>query len=107
MLEKGDAPPRRVKLCPVTIVMWLLDRAYDSDIAIDLDKELADMICIAFFILPCPGKYTGFTSNDNNISLNDIYLYLGKRKLPFATTKDAELEAAASCDLHFTTQNNL
>ena len=105
--KKGDAPPKRVKPCPITIVIWLLNRAYDSDISNHSDMSMADMICIAFFFLLRPGEYTGITTDDAAFSLNDVYLYLGKRKLPLATATDAELKASTSCALHFTTQKNL
>ena len=105
--KKGDAPPRRVKPCPITIVMWLLRRAYESTIPIVADMTMADMICVAFFFLLRPGEYTGTTSDDAAFTLNDVYLYLGKRKLSLATASDTELRAATSCALHFTTQKNL
>ena len=105
--KKGDAPPKRVKPCPITIVIWLLNCAYDADMSNNSDMSMADMICIAFFFLLRPSKYTGITTDDAAFSLNDVYLYLGKRKLPLATTTDAELKASTSCALHFTTQKNL
>ena len=71
------------------------------------DKSLADIICIAFFFLLRPGEYTGTTTDNTAFTLNDVYLYLGKRKLSLATATDTELRAAASRALHFTTQKNL
>ena len=105
--KKGDAPPRRVKPCPVTIVLWLLDRAYKSTTPIVADMTMADMICIAFFFLLRPGEYTGTTTDDAAFTLNDVYLYSGRRKLSLADASDVELRAATSCALHFTTQKNL
>ena len=70
------------------------------------DMSMADIICIAFFFLLRPGEYTGTTSDDAAFTLDDVYLYLGKRKLPLATATDGELRAATSCALHFTTQKN-
>ena len=61
---------------------------------------------LCFFLL-CPGEYTGTTNDDDTFSLDDVYLYLGKRKLSLATAIDTELRVATSCALHFTTQKNL
>ena len=105
--SKNDPPPKRVKPCPVTIVLWLLERAYNSVIPLESDMSMADMVCIAFFFLLRPGEYTGITTDNQAFTLNDVYLYLGKRKLSLATAIDSELEAATSCALHFTTQKNL
>ena len=69
--------------------------------------SMADIICIAFFFLLRPGVYTGTTNNDATFTLDNVYLYLGKRKLFLATAIDTELRAATSCALHFTTQKNL
>ena len=68
---------------------------------------MADMICIAFFFLLRPGEYTGTTTDDAAFTLNDVYLYSGRRKLSLADASDVELRAATSCALHFTTQKNL
>ena len=87
--------------------MWLLNWAFDADISINFDMSMADIICIAFFFLLWPGEYTGITTDGDACSLNDIYVYLGRIKIPLATATDAELKAATSCALHFTTQKNL
>ena len=60
--SKNDPPPKRVKPCPVTVVLWLLERAYKSVIPSESDMSLADIICIAFFFLLHPGKYSGSTA---------------------------------------------
>ena len=105
--KKNDSPPKRVKPCSLTVVLWLLNRAYNSLIPLESDMSMADIICIAFFFLLCPGEYSGTTDNDADFSFNDVYLYLGKRKLSLATATDTELRAVTSCALHFTTQKNL
>ena len=71
------------------------------------DMSMADIICIAFFFLLRPGEYTIITTDDVTFILDNVYLYLGKRKLFLATATDNELGAAISCVLYFTTQKNL
>ena len=54
------------------------------------------------------GISTYSTINDDTAStLNDIYLYLGKRTFSFDTAIDTELRASTSCALQFGTQKNL
>ena len=57
--------------------------------------------------LPPPPSWQSITSDNAAFFLNDVYLYLGKRKLPLATAMYTELKAITSCALHFTTQKNL
>ena len=71
------------------------------------DIFTADIICIAFFFLLGPGVYTGTTSNDAAFTLDNVYLYLGKRKLSLATATDGELRAVTSCAPNFKTKKNL
>ena len=92
--SKNDPPPKRVKPCPVTVVLWLLNQVYNPVIPLESDMSLADIICIAFFFLLRPGEYSGTTSDKTTFTLNDVYLYLGKQKLSFTTATDTELGAA-------------
>ena len=64
------------------------------------------MICIAFFFLLRPGEYTGTVNDEAAFSLNDVRLYSGTRRLHLDTALDAEIAAATSVSLYFTTQKN-
>ncbi|VEU39857.1 unnamed protein product, partial [Pseudo-nitzschia multistriata] len=69
-------------------------------------QAVANMICIAFFFCLRPGEYTGTTSDDQAFSLDDITFFVGTRRLSSAAASDADISAATSIQLTFTTQKN-
>ncbi|CAJ1954978.1 unnamed protein product [Cylindrotheca closterium] len=64
------------------------------------------MIIVAFFFLLRPGEYTGTTNDDTPFRFLDVQLKVGVRHLDLLTTTPAELWAATSVALTFTTQKN-
>ena len=79
--KKGDANLKRVKPCPVIMVLWLLEPEYNSSIPLELDISIANIICIAFFFFLCPGEYTGTNSDDATFTLDNAYI-LVKENFP-------------------------
>jgi len=104
--KKLDAPPARVKPIPITIIIYILQVAYNSPTSDEARAAVADMICIAFYYLLRPGEYTGTTSDDGAFNIEDVTLHLGDRRLNLLTCKDFEIEAATSASYTFTTQKN-
>ena len=105
--SKADPPPRRVRPAPVTLVNYVLHAAYASDrTSSPAEQAIADMVCLAFFYLLRPGEYTGTTNDDAAFALDDTRLYLGPRRLNLASASIAEIQAATSVSLYFTTQKN-
>lgn len=67
------------------------------------------MILLAFFFLLRPGEYTDATTGDSNSKpflLSSVQLFIGPRRLDFATATDAELNAATFASLTFDNQKN-
>lgn len=93
MLGKGDAPPWQVKLCSVTLVLYLIDRAYNTDIPNLTQIAYADMICIVSFLLLYSVEYTGRTNNNAEFSLNDVCFCFGNKNLKLATVSELEMLA--------------
>ena len=105
--NKTDPPPRRVRPAPITLVLHILDSTFGGGHApTAAESAIADMICIAFFYLLRPGEYTGTTNDDAAFTLDDVRLNLGARHLDIKTAPLAEIEAATSMSLYFTTQKN-
>ena len=105
--SKTDAPPRRVRPAPVTLVTYILNAAYNPGRTRSAeDQAYADMICLSFFFLLRPGEYTGTTNDDAAFRLSDVRLSLGTRLLSLEHSSVDELEAATSVSLYFTTQKN-
>ena len=103
--KRQDLPPTRVKPLPITIVLFLLQRAYGRDRYEDR-MAIADMICVAFFFLLRPGEYTGTTTDNAAFQLADIALYVNDRQLDIMTAAYGDIENATSVGLIFTTQKN-
>ena len=64
------------------------------------------MMCLAFYFCLRPGEYTGTTSDDQAFALDDVAFYIGSRRLINASASSAEISAATSLQLTFTTQKN-
>ena len=71
---KNDPPPKRVKPCSVTVVLWLLNQAYNYLIPMGSDMSMVDIMCIAIFFLLRPSEYTGTTNDDAAFTLDNVYL---------------------------------
>ena len=107
---KQDPPPARVKPLPVTIVLFLVNLAYQPQGNPNLPREqsraYADMICLAFYYLLRPSEYSHPDASASVFTLDDVHCYIGQRKLDIATASYAELTTATSVRLHFDTQKN-
>jgi len=103
--KKDDSPPSRVEPVPITIILYILHRAYGSKRVAD-SQAVADVITIAFFFLLRPGEYTGTTTDDAAFSLADVTLFLQDKELDPMTAPLQDIEAATAVKLTFTTQKN-
>ncbi|VEU33676.1 unnamed protein product [Pseudo-nitzschia multistriata] len=103
--RKKEAPPSRVKPVPITIIIHTLQFAYRQRPTAER-KAVANMMCIAFFFCLRPGEYTGTTTDDQAFTLDDVAFFIGARRLHSPTASDAEIKAATSIQLTFTTQKN-
>jgi hypothetical protein len=103
--KKEDGPPSRVKPVPIIIILFILHQSYHNDSSEDR-KAIADTITIAFYFLLRPGEYTGTTSDDTPFRLQDIELHIDDRLLDLFHSTVAELNAATTVSLTFTTQKN-
>jgi hypothetical protein len=103
--KKDDAPPRRVKPIPITIIFFIVAQALGSTRS-DEEMAIVDMIVIAFFFLLRPGEYTGTISDDTAFKQQDVGLYVQGRKLDLLAAPEAELRMATSASYTFTTQKN-
>jgi len=68
-------------------------------------QAIANMLCVAFYYCLRPCEYT----SENPIkafALDDVILFLGRRRLNNALASDAEICAATAVHLVFTTQKN-
>ena len=103
--ENDDAPPKRVKPLPVTLVTYLINHAYSTTLPMSFkSRALADSVCLAFYYLLRPSEYSG---NDKQaFTLGDVHLYIGTRKLNITTAPLLDLARATSVRLHFSTQKN-
>ena len=104
--RKDDAPPKRAKPVPITIIMDVLDRAFHREPS-NARQAVANMICVGFYFCLRPGEYTGTTTDDQAFAIEDVDLFLGTRLLNNSGATDAEILAATSVRLTFTTQKNM
>jgi hypothetical protein len=105
--KKEDSPPSRVKPVPIIIVMFILFHA-NADPTIPEDRRaIADLICIAFYFLLRPGKYTGTTSDDAPFRLKDVEFHVNDLALNTLQAPLSQLAAATTVSLTFTTQKNV
>ena len=64
------------------------------------------MIIVAFFYLLRPGEYTDSPSDTTPFTFADVQLFMGPLRLDIQTSTPAQLMAATSAALTFTTQKN-
>ncbi|CAJ1945366.1 unnamed protein product [Cylindrotheca closterium] len=100
---RQDPPPNRVKPIPISLIRRIANLSADGSAK---DKAVADMIIVAFFFLLRPGEYTGTENDDTPFRFQDIQLCIGQIVIPLLTSTDAQLWAATSVSLTFTTQKN-
>ena len=103
--RKEDPPPLRVKPIPIQVIHTVLNHAFGTQ-GLPSSQAIADMIVIAFFYLLRPGEYTGTTSDNTPFRMQDVQLFIGQRRLDLLLASDADLIAATSATLTFTTQKN-
>jgi hypothetical protein len=103
--KKEDGPPSRVKPVPIIIILFILHQAYNGEATEDR-RAVADMVTIAFYFLLRPGEYTGTTSYDTPFRLQDVKLHIDDRLLYLFNAPIADLHAATTVSLTFTTQKN-
>ena len=103
--EKNNPASVLVKPVPITLVIPALLFAYRTNPTPER-KEIANMICVAFFFCICPGEYTETTPDDQAFALNNVILFIGTRRLHNKHSSEPELLAATSLQLTFSTQKN-
>ena len=100
---KKDPPPNRVKPIPVQVLHRIAAIAQSAD---ELTKGICDMILLAFFFLLRPGEYTDSQSDTTPFQLQDVQVFIGRRRLDLGTCTDADLSSATFISLTFTDQKN-
>ena len=79
--KKEDPPSQRVKPVPIQVVMALVTAAYNQLAPVNEGfRTIADMICIAFFFLCCPGEHT-YSKDNTPFKFQDVAIYIGNRIL--------------------------
>jgi hypothetical protein len=99
-----DPPPHRVKLIPVKVLRRLIKVACFSNHVRLL--AVVDMVILAFFFLLCPGEYTGTSSSTTPFAFRDTQLFIGRDRLNYASSSDADFSLADFTPLEFTSQKN-
>lgn len=100
---REDPPPHRVKPIPVSLIRHVANQSVAGSPGA---QAVADMIILAFFFLLRPGEYTGSNNDDTPFRLQDVQLWIGTRRIDLYLAPEAELAAATSVSLTFTTQKN-
>ena len=85
---KADDPPNRVKPIPVQVIHHAANLARQHGTV--ESQAVVNMICMAFFFLCRPGKYTVPTCDNTPFRLCDVMFYIGLRRVlaPNATPDD-------------------
>lgn len=102
---KEDPPPGRVKPLPLSLLIQAAALAQVPGSSIAL-QAIADMLILAFYFLMRPGEYCTTPDASHPFCLGDIALYAGDHPLALATATKAQLLAATSVELTFSTQKN-
>ena len=103
---KADPPPDRVKPIPLSLLIQAAALAYavpGSSLAL---RAIVDMMCLAFYFLMRPGEYCTTPQQPHPFRMADVILYAGSHQISLATATDAQLLAATSVELTFSTQKN-
>ena len=101
--KKEDPPANRVKPIPIQVIRRIVAIAANLPPDAHVLRAVADMIIIAFFFLLRPGEYTDSPSDTTPFSFADVQLFLGPLRLNLRTSSPAQLLAATSAALTFTT----
>lgn len=104
--KKSDAPPARVRPLPLGILIQAVAMAYNvlgSSISL---RAIADMLILAFYFLMRPGEYCTTPEAPHPFRLQDVALFSGDHLLDLGKATDAQLLAASSVKLTFSTQKN-
>ena len=104
--KKEDPPANRVKPIPIQVIRRIAAIAANLPPDAHVLRAVADMIIVAFFFLLRPGEYTDSPSDTTPFALADVQLFLGPVRLNLETSTAAQLLAATSAALTFTTQKN-
>lgn len=102
---KEDPAPHRVKPVPIQVVRMIVSQAYGAPQAEDGFRAIADMTCIGFFFLCRSGEHTKNPTN-TPFTAADVRIYIGNRLLLWRVAATADLLAATSARLIFTTQKS-
>ena len=103
LFEKTDPVPVRVKPIPITLVIRALLFASQTNRTLEC-KMAANMMCIVFFFLLCPGEYTKMTTDDHAFALDNVALFIGTRRLHNKNSSEPELLTSMMLQSTFTTQ---
>jgi hypothetical protein len=68
-----NSPPLWVNPIHILIISYIVEQAYRTG-GTDDEREVKDMIVIAFFFLLRPGEYTGTASDNTPFQLPDVNL---------------------------------
>ena len=92
-----------MKPVPVQVLHRIAAIARAAD---ELTQGICDMILLAFFFLLRPGEYTDSQSDTTPFKLEDVQVFIGRRRLDLGTCPDADLASATFVSLTFTDQKN-
>jgi len=100
----SDPAPNHVQPIPLKILTTAMDMAATS--SSPGTHAIADMACIAFFFLLCPGEYTTQPNSTTSFMLTDIQLLHDDCILDWQTSSEALLTTANYVTLTFCTHKN-
>ena len=104
--KKEDPPANRVKPIPIQVIRRITAIAMQLPADAHVLRAVADMIIIAFFFLLRPGEYTDSQSDTTPFTYANVQLFTGPLRLDLQSSTPAQLMAASSAALTFTTQKN-
>jgi hypothetical protein len=93
-----------VKPVPISVVYHAANIARQHGTAESL--AVINMLCLAFFFLCQPGKYTAPTADNATFLLEDITIYDGNCRILAPAATEADLDRATFVTLTFTNQKN-
>lgn len=105
--QRADPPPERLLPIAVPIIKHAVDSLHLNPGATELDRAVADMICLGFFFLLRPGEYC-YTSypESSPFVYSNVTFYRGNVQLS-ATAPSHEIMTAISVTLTFSIQKNM
>ena len=102
--SRADPPPDRVKPVPISVMHHSACLAQHHCTIESL--AVVSMMCIAFFFLCRPGKYTAPTGSNAPFRLVDVTFYVGSRRVLAVNASEDDLRRVTFVTLTFTTQKN-